>query len=361
MDYYVMEETLQVLFEANIPLSKAQNTQLRQLCVGVLLAGSSHLSKIGRWLKQESQQDSRVQWIRRLLQANFMCQERVYAPFVKHALAHFSTTPLHLIMDRTPLVKGESDVLSVSLSYGKRAIPLVWQIMAHGMSDTPTQQSLLERCRPLLPPHCRVVFHGDNEFGSVRLMQYLHHLRWDFLVGQSSKNYYRCSPTGAWQLLSTLPVSKRHPVYLSKIEVTKAYGYGPINLFAFYQPTYSNDHHKHDITYCATSLPIAPTLRRVGQRRWGIECCFKDFKSSGWQLHLSALTHEKRLEAMLTVLSLAYLWTTCVGRWLCKTGNRQMVDAKAQRHLSLFRIGWDWLVHRYHMGLLCPALLTLYQ
>jgi hypothetical protein len=35
MDYYGMDETLQVLFESAIPLSKAQNQHVRQLCVAV--------------------------------------------------------------------------------------------------------------------------------------------------------------------------------------------------------------------------------------------------------------------------------------------------------------------------------------
>ena len=361
MNYYAMEETMQAVFEATIPLSKAQNTHLRQVCVGVLLAGSSQLTRIARWLNQQTQQDSRVQWLRRLLQAGFMTQEYVYYPFVKHVLTDYQAAPLHLVMDRTPLSDKQTDLLSLSLNFRKRAIPLVWRFMPQGRSDYGLQTHLIERCQALLPLQRPVVLHGDNEFGSVGLMQYLRHLGWDFCVGQSSKNYYRHWPRRNWQQLSTLPVTKRHGVYLSQIELTKDYAYGPLNLFAFYQPRYSNGRCKHDITYCATSLPITPTLRRLGHRRWGIECCFKDFKSSGWNVQASDLTHAQRREGLFTVLSLAYLWATCLGRWLCKTAQRRAVDNKAQRHLSLFRLGWDWLVHRYNMDLPCPTLLTLYQ
>jgi hypothetical protein len=304
MDYYVMEETLQVLFEDTLPLSKAQNTHLRQVCVGVLLAGNSQLTRIARWLHQQTQQDSRVQWLRRLLQARFMSQECVYYPVVQRVLAHHSAAPIHLIMDRTALGDGQTDLLSLSLSFRKRAIPLVWHFMPQGMSDYTLQKHLIERCQPLLPSNTPVILHGDNEFGSVRLMQHLRYLGWDFLVGQSSKNYYRHSPLGAWQSLSTLPVSPRQAVYLSHIELTKDYAYGPLNLFAFYQPRYTNRHRKHDITYCATSLPITPALRRLGHRRWGIECCFKDFKSAGWNVQCSDLTHPERREGLFTVLSL---------------------------------------------------------
>lgn len=357
----MMEEALQTLFEEIIPLSKAQNQHLQQACVGVLLAGSSQLTRIARWLKQQTQQDSRVQWLRRLLQARFMSQEYVYYPFVQRVLAQHQATRLHLIMDRTPLADQRTDLLSLSLNFRKRAIPLVWHFMAKGMSDYELQKQLLERCQPLLPAHASVIFHGDNEFGSVRLMQYLRQLHWDFCLGQSSKNYYRLSPYGAWQSLSSLEVSKRQSVYLNHIELTKEYAYGPLNLFAFSQPRYSNRWRKHEIRYCATSLPITPALRRLGHRRWGIECCFKDFKSSGWNIQFSDLTHPQRREGLFTVLTLSYLWTTCLGRWLCKTAHRQMVDTKPHRHLSLFRLGWDWLVHRYNSDLPCPTLSTLYS
>lgn len=360
MDYYVLEETLQVLFEEVIPLSRAQNRHVRQVCVGVLLAGSSQLTKIARWLKQATQQDSRVPWLRRLFEAGYMTQEYVYHPFVKRVLERYQPAAIHLVMDRTPLAAGQTDLLSVSLSFRKRAIPLVWGFMAHGMSDYETQRQLITGCEPLLPAYVPVVVHGDNEFGSVRMMQFLRHLQWDFVVGQANKNYYRCSPDGEWQTLATLPVTKRQAVYRSQVELTKDYAYGPLNLFAFYQPRFSNRRRKRDITYCATSLPITPTVRRVGRHRWGIECCFKDFKSSGWNVQLSDLTHPQRREGLFTTLSLTYLWATCLGRWLCKTGQRAWVDAKAQRHLSLFRIGWDWLVHRYNLDSPCPTLLTLY-
>lgn len=361
MDYYCVEETMQVIFERAIPLSKVQNTDLREVCIGVLLAGSSGLTSIARWLQQYTQQDSRVQWLRRLFQARFMRQEYVYYPFVKQVLSNSSIQALHLIIDRTPLPDPDTNLLSVNLAFRKRSIPLVWHFMPNGMSNFTLQQSLLERCKPLLPANVPVMVHGDNEFGSVRMMQYLRYSNWDFCLGQSRKNYYRLSTDTAWQPLSSLPVTPQHAVYLNHIELTKDFAYGPLNLFAFYQPHYHHRQRRREIAYCATSLPSTPAARRIGHRRWSIECCFKDFKSSGWQLQLSQLTHPQRREGLLTVLSLTYLWATCLGRWLCKTSHRHLIDTKTQRHLSLFRIGWDWLVHCYTLDLPCPTLLTLYQ
>lgn len=361
MDYYQMEKSLQVLFERHVPLSRAQNTRLRQGCVGALLAGSSQLSRIARWVKQGTQQDSRVQWLRRLLGTPFMTQEWVYYPWVKQALAHFKAPVLHVVMDRTHVGDGQTDLLCLALSFRQRGIPLAWDWMAHGSSEQTAQIALIERGRALLPAAIPVVFHGDGEFDSVPLLQYLRQLHWDYIVRQPNKKCFRQRPETTWQSLKSLPVTRRRPIYIPNIELTRRYGYGPVNLFAFYQPLFHKQERRRNITYCVTSLPITPTLRRLGQRRWGIECCFKDLKSSGWHWHSSDLTHPQRREGLLTLLNVSYLWATCLGRWLCKTGNRRQIDAQGQRHLSLFRLGWDWLVHRYNMDLPCPALLTLYQ
>lgn len=361
MDYYSVEESLQVVFESAIKLSDAQIQRIHQISMGVLLAGSSHLSSIARWLKHTTQQDSRIQWLRRLLATDYVEQNYVYLPFVQQILTHHRAKTLHVIMDRTSLGDKKTDLLLLSVNFRNRAIPIGWEFMDHGMSGSEMQKTLIERCRAYLPPDVPVVFHGDCEFGSVDLMQYLSELGWDFIVGQSSKNYYRHSPNGQWHQLSTLPVTKQRAVYLDTIDITKRHGYGELNLFSFYKPRFSNRKRKHDIINCVTTLPITHAIRRIGSRRWGIECCFKDMKSAGWHFHLSHLRNHSRQEGLFTILSLTYLWSTCLGRWLCKTGNRSEVDAKSKRHLSLFRIGWDWLVHQYAMDLPCPTLLTLYQ
>lgn len=363
MDYYAVEESLQALFETTLPLSARQRGRIAEVCMGVLLAGSSHLTQMARWLKREATQGSRIRWLQRVLEAPYWEQSYAYRPLVKQMLTGYKAQRWHIIMDRTHLHDTSTDLLSLNLGFRGRSIPLGWQCTPHGRTDAQTQIALLERCRSLLPSQQAILFHGDAEFDSIALLRYLQQQHWDFVVGQSKHKTYSPHQENCWQPLSTLPVSKSRAVYVPHIDLTEKHQLGPLSLFAFYQPRFSRDgrKRKRDITYCATSLPITHTLRRFGRQRWGIEPFFQDFKSSGWQLHTSTLTHPLRRNGLLTALAVTYLWSTCLGRWLCKTGQRFQVDAHAQRHLSLFRLGWDWLVHRYRSGLPCPVILTLYQ
>jgi len=361
MQYDTTENSLQAVFQRLIPLSPAQLSRLRTLAIAVMLAGETHLTKIARQIPTPTQQDTRKRWIQRLLDAPFMTQTYVYEPYIQSILHTYNAPQLHLTMDRTDIRHHDLDLLSVNLSFRGRALPIVWELRATGMTSAETQKQLLSRCQRLIPAGRPVIFHGDNEFGSVALMRWLRQQGWDFIVGQAAKNYARSMTQQVPYQLDELPVTPTRAAYRSRVALTKAHWFGPVNVFAFYQPVYHRNRRKQDVRYYSTSLPLAPSIRRVGKRRWGVECFYKDLKSAGWQLPFSQIQAPQRLESLILTLNLVYTWAICVGRWLCKTSRRSIVDNKPKRHLSLFRLGWDWLVHCIRCQGFVPDISILYS
>lgn len=358
MNYSVMDECMQALFDQYIPLSQAQSRRLSQFCSCVLLAGSSQLGKLARWLGREAKQNNREQWLRRLLNAPYLSQKLVYEAWFKQAVKGYRSSEWHIVMDRTNWVSKKLDLVSVGLAYRKRAIPIKWQQVKYGGETIETYIELLKLVKPLIPDDARVIFHGDAEFGAISMMRFVQEQGWDFILGQ--RCHYNCQLSGKkdWQTLGTFPITKRKALYLSDITLTSTYEYPNVNLFGFLQKDQNGIDKKY---FYATSLPIAHTLRQVGRRRWSIECCFQDYKSSGWHINRSLLQDNEARERLLVLLSTCYLWTTCLGRWLCKTGQRTLVDDHPHRQSSLFRIGWDWLVYQFRQQQEIPHLLTLYS
>lgn len=355
------EDTMCALFCRHIPLSAAQNARLATATVGVLLAGEAQISKIARWLQQPISQVGREQFLRRLLDAPFMTQERVYQPLMRQMLASFDEPRWHVLIDRTTLQGYAAEWLVIALAFRGHALPLAWHVIDFGCTSAEEQLELWKTVLPLLEAAPAVIAHGDTEFGSVEAMQFFRTQGWDFILQQPANTGYRLPGTSQWSLLRDLPVTARSPVYLSDVEWTQQHRYGPLNLFAFYAPRQNSPESiRRDIRYCVTTLPIAHTLRCVGRRRWGIECCFKDYKSAGWNVDLSHVANFQRRDSLLILLSLVYIWVTCVGRWLCKQGHRAYIDAHARRQLSLFRIGWDWLIAQFRQGRAWPPIATLY-
>jgi hypothetical protein len=362
MHYLPLDAAMQAIFTQHLPLSPAQAGRIAQLCAAVLLAGHVHLTRVARFLNRTGNQDSQVRWIQRLLQAPFLTWESVYWPLVTHALAGMHPPVWHLILDRTHMEGTHEDLVTIALSYHGRAIPLLWQRVPFGGADAETYCHLLRRLWrrfPLLRQQ-QVVLHGDTEFGNWPILRLVREFGWDYCLAFASNTHFRYSPYDQQsQPLSTLPVTRQHSVGLSNIALFATQGVSGLNVLAFYAKRMNGVTVKREVIYLVTSLPLSSSLRRIGARRWGIEPFHRDLKSSGWQVTLSQVG-EARFDALLVILAATYLWAVCIGRWLCKTGQRARVDAKPTRHLSLFRIGWDWLIHSLRINQPVPTLFILY-
>lgn len=329
MSHSHLENTMFELFCRYLPHRKRQLRRLASVCSSVQLAGNTQLSLVARRLQKPTKQPSRIMFLRRFLNSSYFSQTMVYRPLVAQALRTYHTPVWHLTIDRSNLIPHKTDLLMVSLSYHKRAIPLVWQIGDFGPTNAQEQITLLQQVIPLVPERKAVVVHGDAEFGSVPFMQAItKQENWDFILGQGTNNQFQIG-NWDWQSLGSVKVTPSQPYYAANIFWTKAHRYGPINLFAFSHPYQSGPREpRKEVRYCTTSLPIERTLRRVGRRRWGCEPMFRDYKSSGWHIDLSGLQHDDRIDAMLVVVAINYLWTSSLGRWLCKVQRRHEIDGK---------------------------------
>lgn len=67
-----------------------------------------------------------------------------------------------------------------------------------------------------------------------------------------------------------------------------------------------------------------------------------NFSSAKW---IKLLYTYSRIDRLLLVMCVTYLWCYHVGRWVFKTGKRREVDIGSKRNNSFFRIGLDWLIH----------------
>lgn len=360
MNYWTVLKSLQEVLRGHVPLMPAQTRRIAMLCVAILLAGEVQLSRIARQLPQRTQRDSRIRWIQRLFSAPFIRPEQVYHPLLKVAFQTMRDPDWHLIIDRTAFQAGTCDLVTISLNYRKRAIPLIWCEVPVGGAGERVYTALVRQSVSLIPPDKRVIFHGDSEFSSGGMVRTLRELGWDFFLAQMG-NWQVYLPGSATSCsLSTIPVKKQGCVIIAGVELYKK-RFSGLTLLAFRQTHRLGKKVKREVCYLITTLPASRNLKRVGRRRWGTEPFYRDYKSAGFRMTTSQLYHPQRRASLLTLLAVCYLWAVCLGRWLTKTGRRREVDAKRRRHYSYFRIGWDWLIHHLRCDLPCPAFLRLYS
>jgi hypothetical protein len=95
--------------------------------------------------------------------------------------------------------------------------------------------------------------------------------------------------------------------------------------------------------YLISDITLGREAGQIYARRFWIEEMFRNFKSQGWDLKTSGLETPGRFERLLLVMALAYIWLVQVAIQVVKHGWRHWVDRKAQRTLSYFHLGWNWL------------------
>ncbi|MDZ4749929.1 MAG: transposase [Saprospiraceae bacterium] len=94
-------------------------------------------------------------------------------------------------------------------------------------------------------------------------------------------------------------------------------------------------------SYCDRSESIS----RYGER-WYIENIFKDMKSNGFQLECTHVTKIERLNTLMGILAIAYVWMIKIGIWIKKMKPERFVKKKHGRPAkSIFRGGLDEFIN----------------
>ncbi|MEY4540280.1 MAG: hypothetical protein RLZZ306_2037, partial [Bacteroidota bacterium] len=78
-------------------------------------------------------------------------------------------------------------------------------------------------------------------------------------------------------------------------------------------------------------------------KRWTIECFFKAIKTAGFNLEDTHLKDQQRLEKLLAVIAIAFVWVYLIGEY----ENQQKpisILAHNRRAFSIFRYGLDNLI-----------------
>jgi hypothetical protein len=327
---------------------------LSLLMTGIFLSHSIHLSQIGNEFPIGGKTESLVQRIRRFLKNQKVSDKDIYSPIAEGMVQAASAGErIRLILDVTPLY-GTLKIFSASVAYRHRAVPLVWEVIDEaGNTDAHTQITLLQYIAPLIPKGKEVVVMGDGEFRSTQLIGWLHVKGWHYRL-RVSKDTYIQDEYGEWVQLQNLGLSKGETVFLQRILLTRDDPTGPMNLAMTWKKG------EDDPWYIVTDQSAdRGTLSDYGVRMW-IEEMHGDFKGQGLHIDQTHLRSPFRISRLFLALSIVYVWLMHTGSWVVKRGWRPVVDKKYRRDLSMFHIGYYWLLRQLAQALPLHIGLKLY-
>jgi hypothetical protein len=315
--------------------TRSQIDDLALLALGLAKGEDCHLANIAIVLPIEGQRENLIQHVRRILKETQLSRRQVYGEIIQHIFAHWNAHEIGLVMDRTDL-ENRLSILMVAAAYGKRALPLVWEILDYGGTGAQLQTELLEQVALWIPKGVSVTFFADAEFRAVEVQRQCQQYQWHWQIGVKSDIYFHQSGQ-TWQQLKEWTVSPGERAYRQNAYLTAKHEFGPINLMADW-PT-----DKENTRYVVMDQPANRLAWRRGRKRQWIENFFRDWKSYGFGLEDSALDDYHRLDGLILGMSVADLWLIYLGQWLTATGQRTLLEPEHKQDYSLFRLGRDYL------------------
>lgn len=321
------------------------------MLVGLLQAKTVNLDAWGPYVvSRAAQAASTVCRFRRWLRHPALHVQTLYAPLLQQALRDWGLTRLYVALD-TSMLWGRFCVIRLALIYRGRAIPLVWQVLAHPSSSVAhaVYAPLLDSLAALLPAHLTVVLLADRGFADLELLAHCKCLGWHYRIRiKGNFTFYR---RGRQMTVAQVTLALGQACFLDHVHLTADY-YGPLYLALAYPQGGT------DPWYIVSDEPATlHTLQEYGYR-FDIEENFLDDKSNGFQLEDSRLYDADVLTRLGLVLAVATLFLVAQGVEVVRSGARRQVDSHWFRGHSYLRLGWDWVRRALVRG---EALLSRWQ
>jgi hypothetical protein len=344
---------VQVLSQHREWLDVRHRQTLAWMLVGLIETGLISLTSWAPFVHGRAvQAQSSVRRFARWLANERIDVHQLYGPLIQQALAAWGAHTLYLALD-TSLLWEQYCVIRIAVIYRGRAIPLVWQVLAHASSSVAyaTYQGLLDQAASLLPVNVRVVFLADRGFADVALMRHATRLGWHWRI--RIKSCFVVERGGQRRLKLSryaLPAGQAH--FWQHVRIT-AERYGPVHLALAHLA--ANGERWLVVSDEPTSLT---TLDEYGLR-FDIEENFLDDKSNGFQLESSLIRSAPALTRLGLVLALTTLYLIAQGAEVVKQDKRRLVDPHWFRGSSYLKIGWNWVKRALSHGWALLTKLTL--
>lgn len=321
---------MEKLKESGLKLHKSRLEFLSLMMVALAQAKTVNLAELVGMMESGAQEASLYRRAQR-----FLGELKVPEAFIlRYALQLHPKASYSLCLDRTNWKFGKLKVNILMLAYAHEgvAIPLLWCLLPKlGNSATPERVALMNRLLTLMPTQKIDVLLADREFVGRDWFAYLEQQRLPFVIRVRKDalgddwfhlfHFFQALPLGQHKVLK-----QRYTIFGTELKVAGARLAGGEYLIVV-----TNRDPKTALSLYA--------------KRWQIECLFKALKSSGFDLEATHLKHVARIDTLLKVVSLAFLWALKVGEFVHTRLKPLRTKAHGRKEKSLFRTGLDHLRH----------------
>ncbi len=312
------------------------------LIIGIIKLRTTNLTQLALLINANAKTESNYRRLRRFF-AQFNIDQLHLGVLI---LALLPQERFILTLDRTNWQLGKSNInlLVAAISYKGIAIPILWTMLTKapcmgkkGNSSTKERTQLLTRLFELLKPSQIQVLLCDREFIGQQWFRYLieHEVNFVIRIRRRAQIGAKITDPAAWQCFQDLAVGQSRRLLRRR----QVYGH---DLYVVGLRLAKAAKGIDDLLILVTNGRPSQALALYAQR-WQIETLFGALKTRGFDFEATHLTRPERVERLLSILALAFVWATLVGVWLHENHKALPVKKHGRRSRSIFRYGLDHL------------------
>lgn len=333
---------LQDYLGKELPINAARIKFIVLLITSLIKVQSVNFERLAQGFDNPVELSSNLRRIQRFFAAFDLNRDLVAKLLFK--LLPFSG-PYRLSLDRTNWKFGQINIniLVLGVIYEGLSLPILWTFLGdtRGNSDQNERIALLQRFIRLFSVSSIEFLAADREFVGKEWWSFLIHHKIPFFIRLRANMQVYVPHKGsvkAFWLFNSLPFNT--PYFHPKIVEIK-------NCLVYLQGLkFVNDKGQIEFLLIASYKKTCEALNYYKQR-WQIETMFKAFKTTGFNLEDSHLTDYKRLDKLLMLTALAFIWAYKVGIYR----DEKIENIKIKKHgrlaKSLFSYGLEWLAQAF--------------
>lgn len=327
------------LLQKELPINAARLKFLVLLIVAILKVQNVGLDRIAQAIESQAELPSILRRIQRFFAKFDLCGDLIAQLLYKMLPMQ---GPFSLTLDRTNWKYGQQNIniLFLGIIYKGMSLPILWKFLdKKGNSDQQERIDLVKKYIQLFGISNIKFITGDREFVGAKWMQFLVEKKIPFVIRIRENMQIEKSETAKIKLSVLFrDLELNAPFFKNKIFKIKGV------LVYLSVVRFLNQEGK--IEYLIVATPeYEPMALEYYAQRWQIETMFKAFKTGGFQLENTHLVDSQRLNKLLMILAIAFIWAYKVGIYR----NEQVKEIKIKNHgraeKSLFAYGLEWIAH----------------
>lgn len=327
-----VNELKELLFQS-LNWNRARISCLAQILQALICVRTVNLTQISIFFDSSTKQESSYRRIRRFF-SGFSFDRTIIISMI---LALFGLKKdLLLILDRTNWKWGKKDIniMLISIAYRGIGIPIFWQVSAKGgSSSTATRKQVLKAVLQKIGVSRIKAFLADREFIGEEWFCFLKKQKIPFIIRIKQNTLAGGIQEGTQVSVITLwnKRPKKKPLLNYRVLI---WGH-----FLYLSIAQAEGAKEPMIVVSDNEFSDAIALYL---RRWEIETLFGCLKTRGFRMEDTHMTAPERIEKLLFVLAIAFVWSYKIGE---VEAAKNPIPVKSHRRLSksLFRLGLDCL------------------